>query len=217
MFRRSGGYRYRRNNDLVYGYAKEMLKNPTPAEEAMWEILRKIFYQNFPDYKIYRQYVQCDHYILDFYCPRLLLGLEVDGCVHNNEASMEYDKSRDEELADNGIKVQRYSNDEVLYHPQETSAKIYELLSKRAAAIQKKSFKLDTINEENYFNSTADFDSSISEANKKPVDNSNMGSCSNCSFCGSTRLEISEDTVKCLDCGVGKYLKGKHKRASTWC
>jgi len=32
-----------------------------------------------------------------------------------------------------------------------------------------------------------------------------------CPYCGSTNLEADENTVKCLDCGMGKYKKGKHK------
>ena len=34
-----------------------------------------------------------------------------------------------------------------------------------------------------------------------------------CSFCGSARIEEDEDIVKCLDCGMGKYKKDRHKRA----
>jgi hypothetical protein len=32
-----------------------------------------------------------------------------------------------------------------------------------------------------------------------------------CDICGSTNLESSDDMVKCLDCGMGKYKKGHHK------
>ena len=32
-----------------------------------------------------------------------------------------------------------------------------------------------------------------------------------CSSCGSTNLEEDEDMAKCLDCGIGKYKKGRHK------
>ena len=33
-----------------------------------------------------------------------------------------------------------------------------------------------------------------------------------CSHCGSSRLEEDEDVVKCLDCGMGNYKKGRHKK-----
>lgn len=36
--------------------------------------------------------------------------------------------------------------------------------------------------------------------------------CQPCSYCGSTRLEEDEDIVKCLDCGMGKYKKDRHKQ-----
>jgi len=40
-------------------------------------------------------------------------------------------------------------------------------------------------------------------------------SCQLCSYCGSTRLEVDEDIVKCLDCGMGKYKKDRHKKVKT--
>jgi ribosomal protein L37E len=38
-------------------------------------------------------------------------------------------------------------------------------------------------------------------------------SCQLCSYCGSTRLEVDEDIVKCLDCGMGKYKKDRNKKS----
>jgi len=46
---------------------------------------------------------------------------------------------------------------------------------------------------------------------KQPMKNQNNVLCLRCSFCGGTRLEEDEDVVKCLDCGMGKYKKGRHK------
>jgi very-short-patch-repair endonuclease len=104
-----------------------MRNNPTSAEAAMWDILRRQVYQNFPNYIFYRQSVQYG-YILDFYCPRLRLGIEVDGNVHDANEQREYDYYRDNTLARHGIEVHRYSNDEVLYRPLETADKIYQTL-----------------------------------------------------------------------------------------
>ena len=36
-------------------------------------------------------------------------------------------------------------------------------------------------------------------------------SCQSCSYCGSTRLELDEDLVKCFDRGMGKNKKDRHK------
>ena len=116
---------HKRSDPAKYQKAVEMRNNPTPAEASMWEILRRQVYQNFPDYIFYRQSVQYG-YILDFYCPRLRLGIEVDGYVHDENEQKEYDYYRDNSLARHGIEVHRYSNDEVLYYPQETADKIYQ-------------------------------------------------------------------------------------------
>jgi hypothetical protein len=41
--------------------------------------------------------------------------------------------------------------------------------------------------------------------------NSNKALSPTCFYCGSAHLEEDEDAVKCLDCGMGKYKKGRHK------
>lgn len=49
---------------------------------------------------------------------------------------------------------------------------------------------------------------------KHPMKNLNNVLDQKCSHCGSVRLEENEDSVKCLDCGVGLYKEGKIKRYS---
>jgi very-short-patch-repair endonuclease len=119
---------HKRSDPAKFEKATEMRNNPTPAEASMWEILRRQVYQNFPDYIFYRQSVQYG-YILDFYCPRLRLGIEVDGYVHDEQK--EYDYYRDNTLARHGIEVHRFSNDEVLYNPQVTAERIYQTLKEK--------------------------------------------------------------------------------------
>jgi very-short-patch-repair endonuclease len=118
---------YKLSDPAKFDKAAEMRNNPTSAEAAMWDILRRQVYQNFPNYIFYRQSVQYG-YILDFYCPRLRLGIEVDGNVHDRNEQKEYDYYRDKTLARHGIEVHRYSNDEVLYRPRETADKIFQML-----------------------------------------------------------------------------------------
>ena len=120
---------YKRSNPAKFDKAAEMRNNPTRAEACMWDILRRQVYRNFPNYIFYRQSVQYG-YILDFYCPRLRLGIEVDGYVH--EEQKEYDYYRDNTLARHGIEVHRYSNEDVLYNPQQTIAKIHQTLQDKS-------------------------------------------------------------------------------------
>jgi len=127
--RRSSRY-HRHSNPAKFDKALEMRNNPTKAEEAMWNIIRAQTYPNFPDYIFYRQSVQYG-YILDFYCPRLRMGIEVDGRVHNEQEQAEYDYDRDNQLARYGIEIYRFTNDEVLRYPQETGFKIYQTLKEK--------------------------------------------------------------------------------------
>ncbi|MCX6824148.1 MAG: endonuclease domain-containing protein [candidate division SR1 bacterium] len=50
-------------------------------------------------------------YILDFYCSTLKLGIEIDGESHND--TVDYDEERVKVLHDCGIKIIRYTNDEI--------------------------------------------------------------------------------------------------------
>ncbi len=91
----------------------------------MWIILRNVTYNNFPNYIFHRQYVQYG-YILDFYCPLLRLGIEVDGPIHNDKR--EYDYYKDLNLQKRGIEVLRYTNDQVMLSHTETTRHIYQVL-----------------------------------------------------------------------------------------
>ena len=71
--------------------AQEMRKNPTPAEEVMWEILRD---RRFLNLKFRRQH-QFGDYIVDFYCHEKRLVVELDGPVHSAHERMRIDQKRD--------------------------------------------------------------------------------------------------------------------------
>lgn len=53
-------------------------------------------------------------YVLDFYCAQLKLTLELDGSSHDTEGAQSYDKARTETLEAAGLKVVRFTNDDVL-------------------------------------------------------------------------------------------------------
>jgi len=101
--------------------AATMRNNPTPAEQAMWEILTKEVIPKFPEHKFKQQQVVLG-YILDFYCETLRFGIEVDGGVH--EDSEQYDRHRDRILARNGVHVLRIPNEIVFNNPQRLAFQI---------------------------------------------------------------------------------------------
>lgn len=58
-------------------------------------------------------------YILDFYCEEVRLGVEVDGGIHIRKEQIKYDQQRSEYLAEYGIKVIRFTNDQVISNMKE--------------------------------------------------------------------------------------------------
>jgi very-short-patch-repair endonuclease len=91
--------------------AKVNRKNSTEAENKMWnEVLKN---RQFEGLKFHRQ-KPIERYIADFYCPKLMLVIEIDGGSHLGEASEEYDENRTIDLEQYGIKVIRYTNNQVL-------------------------------------------------------------------------------------------------------
>lgn len=116
---------YRRSDPAKFDKAYEMRHNPTKAEAAMWDILSGQIRQKFPNHIFRRQYVQYG-YILDFYCPTLRLGVEVDGYVHDEQ--IQYDRRRDNSLARQGIQIFRFNNDDVLYNTQIVASELCRIV-----------------------------------------------------------------------------------------
>ena len=52
-------------------------------------------------------------YIVDFYCAKLKLAIELDGSQHFEDDALEYDKTRTEYINSIGIKVIRFTNHEI--------------------------------------------------------------------------------------------------------
>jgi len=120
---------YRRPIDpSKFQKAYEMRHNPTPAEERMWEILKYEVMPRFPNHIFRRQWVAYG-YIIDFYCPTLRLGLEIDGDVHDSQKG--YDTERDSNLAWRGIDVLRARNEEVFNNSQILVTQICQTMQAR--------------------------------------------------------------------------------------
>lgn len=89
--------------------AKVNRKNMNRCEAKLWyEILS---YKKLLDYKFTRQ-KPILNYIVDFYCHKLKLVIEVDGRSHDEQ--VEYDKRRNDDLQELGLKILRYTNSEVM-------------------------------------------------------------------------------------------------------
>src|SRR5215467_677757 len=109
-------------NPKLYEYAKSMRKDPTKAEEILWQNLRN---RKLGGLKFRRQH-PLDKFIPDFYCHEKKLVVEIDGSFHDSMHQRESDDGRTYDLNELGIKLNRFSNDEVLQNLKKVLATIIE-------------------------------------------------------------------------------------------
>lgn len=81
----------------------------TDAERVLWSYLR---YRKQAGRKFRRQ-ESIGSYIVDFYCHREKLIIEVDGFVHNSITQKLYDEKRTAFLKANGYRILRFTNQEI--------------------------------------------------------------------------------------------------------
>ncbi|EGF91871.1 hypothetical protein ABI_03030 [Asticcacaulis biprosthecium C19] len=72
-------------------------------------------------------------YILDFYCAKARLCVEVDGEVHEYHDKMRRDEIRDAWLMERGIHVHRIGSADLLADPDEAAASVILLARQRTA------------------------------------------------------------------------------------
>jgi very-short-patch-repair endonuclease len=105
--------------------AKEMRNNSTKGEIKFWsELLRK----RQTGFQFYRQKI-IGHFIVDFYCAKLKLVIEIDGISHIYKEK--YDKNRNDVLESFGLKVLHFNDQDVLNNFGFIEKNFKEQLSKR--------------------------------------------------------------------------------------
>ena len=99
-------YGARRN---TFDKARLLRNNMTEAEKIVWEKLknRKVFKARF------RRQHPIGSFIVDFYCHEYKLAIEIDGEIHLKTEVNEYDDGRSHDIEKLGIKILRFTNNEV--------------------------------------------------------------------------------------------------------
>ena len=77
------------------------------------------------DYKFRRQY-SINHSVIDFYCPKLKLAVEIDGETHNQPEQKDYDAEREKYLKQFNVSFVRLTDEELLGNPNKAFKKIEE-------------------------------------------------------------------------------------------
>jgi very-short-patch-repair endonuclease len=98
----------------------------TESEQIMWS---KLYNKQVNGYRF-----RCQHpvhrYILDFYCHKAMLAIEIDGDVHKSRK--EYDAYRDRFMESVGIRTLRFSANEVFCDIDTIINQIKNVLLKQA-------------------------------------------------------------------------------------
>jgi len=104
------------NLPLFYGASieifrrAEILRNHmTEAEQLLWN---KLNHKQLNGYRFRRQH-PINQFIVDFYCHRAKLVIELDGEIHLKEEVAERDQGREAMIRNFGIEILRFRNQDV--------------------------------------------------------------------------------------------------------
>ncbi len=107
---------------MISRTAKQLRAQLTPAEQILWSALRGRILSGL---KFRRQH-PFGQYVLDFYCAKRRLAVELDGSVHQEPEQAQRDQERSEFLEMHQIIVLRFQNEEVIEHLDKVLEKILE-------------------------------------------------------------------------------------------
>lgn len=94
------------NRKYLESRRKELRKNLTPAEATLWKYLQRSQLQG----RKFRRQHSIENFIVDFYCPKEKLIIELDGAYHLDFAQQNYDLERTKRLESLGFKLIRFEN-----------------------------------------------------------------------------------------------------------
>jgi len=116
----------------IFERAKLLRENMTEAELKLWECLKEKKLLNLR----FRPQHPIDIFIADFYCHPLKLVVEIDGGIHMSETNKAYDVGREAELDRWGLKVVRFTNQEVLNNLDQVLRKLEKICVERQKELQ---------------------------------------------------------------------------------
>ena len=108
----------------IFSNAKKLRDNATDSENILWEALRN---KRLDGYKFRRQHPLAI-YIADFYCHELKLVIEVDGGYHQTKEQLILDNRRTDDIEFQGLKLIRFTNEEVTFNLEEVLTKIKDFM-----------------------------------------------------------------------------------------
>jgi len=101
--------------------SRQLRSNMTDAEKLLWSRLRA---KQLKGIQFYRQRI-IGNYIIDFYCPKANLIVELDGGQHYTDEGKKKDKMRDDYMINQGYRILRFSDKEIFENLTGVIERIY--------------------------------------------------------------------------------------------
>ncbi len=114
------------NRKYLKEFRRSLRNNSTSAEAVLWTKLSR---KQVAGLKFRRQH-SIGNYIVDFYCPKIMLVIELDGAYHASCQAIVKDRKRDEYLESFGMTILRFENRVVFEKPGEIIEQILEVNNK---------------------------------------------------------------------------------------
>ena len=106
-------------------HAQTLRRESTHEENHLW-------YDYLRSYPIqFRRQKQFGRFIVDFYCAKAKLVVELDGSQHGEEQHAAYDRERTQYLEAQGLQVVRFSNREIKTHFVDVCDYIHRIVKER--------------------------------------------------------------------------------------
>ena len=110
--------------------ARQQRQDMSLPEVLLWNLLRKS-----PDGVHFRRQEGMANYVLDFYCAKAKVCIEIDGIAHDMGDRPERDQWRDQWLAEQGIKTLRIPATEVLKSSVDVAESILRYCQRRFPSV----------------------------------------------------------------------------------
>lgn len=118
-------------NNKLKEFSRSLRSSMTDAEQHLWWRLRN---KQLCGVQFYRQKPLLS-FIVDFYCPKVRLVIELDGAQHFEAEHRIKDAERDAKLAGIGIKVLRFDDRQVLRETESVVVVIYDEVIVRVKSV----------------------------------------------------------------------------------
>ncbi len=108
----------------VFRNADKLRNNMTAAEIKLWNALSNKKINGFR----FKNQHPISKFVVDFYCHKARLVIELDGEVHNEREQADYDIGRTYEIESFGLKLIRFTNQQVEEHIEDVLKEIKKRL-----------------------------------------------------------------------------------------